>query len=125
MNEHLTVKTMKARPVFYTLVYTELKEIAEAMGYNLLLHGSVNRDMDLVAIPWKDEVSTHLEVLKAFAKYPGTPELNESEHYMFSVLPGGRQSYVINLNRGKNGIDPQWYLDISFTPKFPAGTPRS
>jgi hypothetical protein len=38
---------------------------------------------------------------------------------MYSVLPGGRHSFVINLNRGgrwNQYLDEQWYIDISFTP---------
>jgi hypothetical protein len=38
---------------------------------------------------------------------------------MYSVLPGGRANYVINLNRGgrwNQYLDEQWYIDISFTP---------
>jgi hypothetical protein len=41
------------------------------------------------------------------------------KYYMYSRLPGGRSSYVINLNRGGqfNGyLDEQYYLDISITP---------
>lgn len=40
----------------------------------------------------------------------------------YSILPGGRKSYIININRGnKNGewvryADEQYYLDISVTP---------
>lgn len=36
----------------YALIYPMLCEIAKPLGYALALHGSMNRDMDLVAIPW-------------------------------------------------------------------------
>lgn len=41
------------------------------------------------------------------------------DNYLFSILPGGRHSYVVNINRGGayNGYeDAQYYLDISITP---------
>lgn len=86
------------------------------------MHGSLDRDMDLVAIPWTDEPSTHYELIKSLDIYlRGINGIEEQfpDNYIFSVLPGGRFSYVINLNRGGpwcNYTDEQWYLDISVTP---------
>lgn len=78
--------------------------------------------MDLVAIPWTDEPTEHYDLLDAFCEFLGVLKQRDPEDnpaYMHSVLPGGRDSYVINLNRGGrfNGyLDAQYYLDISFTP---------
>lgn len=89
---------------------------------------SMNRDFDLVAIAWVDKPKPEIEVVKAFDSYlRGTCYTGgiEKVGYMFSVLPGGRKNYVINLNRGGrwNGYtDDQYYLDISFTPQIKAGT---
>jgi hypothetical protein len=129
-------KPIKARPAFYAHVYQSLKEIAKEGGYNLLVHGSLDRDLDLVAVPWSDKPISHLELLQFFNLYlngiTGGAIVNgevynyeqEEEnilekYYMYSRLPGGRSSYVINLNRGGqfNGyLDEQYYLDISITP---------
>lgn len=115
-------KPVKAKPVFYSVCYEPLKVIAKEMGYNLLINGSLNRDMDLVAIAWVDDPSPMIDVVKAFDKYlRGIQFTDESAEsgYLYSVLPGGRHAYVINLNRGgkwNNYLDEQWYLDISFTP---------
>ena len=98
----------------------------------------MDRDMDLVAVPWTDSPKTHLELLQAFNKFlngiEGGALVNDQfftyeqeeqnileKYYCFSKLPGGRSSYIINLNRGGrfNGyIDEQYYLDISITPHF-------
>jgi hypothetical protein len=116
------MKAIKAKPIFYALCYEPLKGIAKDMGYNLLINGSLNRDMDLVAIPWVDDPKPMLEVVQAFDLYlRGTyfNQLDAEKAYLYSVLGGGRHSYVINLNRGGkwNGYtDEQWYVDISFTP---------
>jgi len=115
-------KPVKARPAFYALCYQELQAIARDMGYNLLLHGSVDRDMDLVAVAWIDTPKSHIEVLNAFSDSLGVERpINPLgfPDYLFSMLPAGRSAYVINLNRGGkfNGyVDQQMYLDISFTP---------
>src|SRR5690242_9505289 len=62
-------KPTKAKPVFYACCYEPLKVIAKEMGYNLLINGSLNRDMDLVAIAWSDEPKPMKEVVVAFDKY--------------------------------------------------------
>lgn len=115
-------KPIKAKPVFYACCYEPLKVIAKEMGYNLLINGSLNRDMDLVAIAWSDEPKPMKEVVVAFDKYlRGIHYAEESieSGYMYSVLPGGRHSFVINLNRGgrwNQYLDEQWYVDVCFTP---------
>lgn len=115
-------KAIKPKPQFYAYCFAGLQQIATDLGYNLLLHGSMNRDLDLVAIPWIDSPSSHLELLIAFSENLGAPVLktpNGEYYFMHTVLPGGRDSYVIDLNRGgefNNYNDEQYYLDISITP---------
>ncbi|MDE3249843.1 MAG: hypothetical protein KGO82_14355 [Bacteroidota bacterium] len=115
-------KPIAAKPVFYATAYLPLKEIAREKGYNLLINGSLNRDMDLVAIPWSDEPAKEVDLIKAFDLYLRDTcyaDGCEEHGYMHKVLPGGRSSWVINLNRRirwNNLTDEQWYLDISITP---------
>ncbi len=117
-----TDKPIKPKPHFYAHCFNGLQAIARNLGYNLVLHGSMNRDLDLIAIPWSDNPQTHLSLLLAFCEYLGVPVLTNTDgayDFMHSVLPGGRNSYVINLNRGGrfNGyVDEEYYLDISITP---------
>lgn len=40
---------------FYACLYPGLCEVARANGYALTIHGSMTRDLDLVAIPWTAE----------------------------------------------------------------------
>ena len=115
-------KPVKAKPYFYSCCLKAMQEIAVEHGYNLLIHGSMNRDMDLVAVAWVDNPKTHIELLDAFSEYLGVPRTRTSDGstpYDFTILPGGRSTYLINLNRGgryNNYLDEQYYLDISFTP---------
>lgn len=116
-----TEKLIKAKPQFYAVCFESLQVIAKDLGYNLIIHGSMNRDMDLVAIPWVNEPGSHSDLLKAFCEYLGIKFLTNTkgEPCHFSTLPGGRSSYVIDLNRGgrwNNYEDKQYYLDISITP---------
>lgn len=111
-------KPIKAKPAFYALCYVKLQAIARQMGYNLLLHGSMDRDMDLICVAWIDNPRPHIEVLDAFSDYLGVHKEFQGQ-YLLKMLPANRSSYVININRGgifNQFYDEQMYLDISFTP---------
>ena len=112
------VKTVAIRPRLYTMYFQSLMEIAREKGYNLLINGSLNRDLDLVAVPWIDNPKPEMELIQAFDMYLSGKHVTNPEYYMHKILPGGRSAYVINLNRfrDKDGIDPQYYIDISITP---------
>lgn len=55
-------------PVYVSL-YPHLARIANEHGYALAAHGSFISDMDLVAIPWAEEVSEPSLLMEAFAHY--------------------------------------------------------
>lgn len=114
-------RTTKVKAQFYATYFEEMKAIAKDFGYNLCLHGSLTRDMDIVAIPWIDAPATQIKLIIAISDYIGGGIMEGHEKYA-KHLPGGRTSYVINLNRGgyKNQNifeeDCQYYIDISVTP---------
>jgi hypothetical protein len=120
------IKPIHVKPAFYAFVYESLKAIAKEYGYNLVLHGSMHRDLDLIAIPWSDEAGDELTMIKHFDREINGIERIEAKQYLFSILPGGRKSYVINVRRGEkfNGVwdDAQYYFDISITPRLSIAT---
>ena len=110
-------KPIHVKPSFYALCFYDLKEIAARCGYNLVLHGSLNRDMDLIAIPWIEKVSHPDYLIGEMNVYLGGDVMNQTKKNRY-CFPHGRMSYVINLNRGDFGKeDPQYYIDISVIPK--------
>jgi hypothetical protein len=118
-----TAKPIQVKPSFYAYNYYALKEIALKYGYNLVLHGSLNRDLDLIAIPWQPDIRDFRDMLKEFADYLGGSILQESEEDFerFRKKYHGRECHVINLNRKCEMIndvwtDAQWYVDISIIP---------
>jgi len=113
-------------------MFEPLKGIALKYGYNLVLHGSLNRDMDLIAIPWADEVGSVPDMIREFCEYIGG-EIHQFNHKPdgsfeeFTGKPHGRVCYVIDIYRGGyfegDGLekltyfkDPQTYIDISVMP---------
>ena len=111
------------KPGLYAMFFEQLKDIAREYGYNLLIHGSMNRDLDLVAVPWVDDPRPEQDMIKEFQEYlTGVTLKRPNGEVAYTTLPGGRHSYVIDLNRGnRHGewvrfYDEQYYLDISVTP---------
>jgi hypothetical protein len=125
VNNPKSTKPIKAKPHFYSVCLEGLMTIAKEHGYNLVVHGSMSRDFDLVAIPWIDEPKSHIEMLDAFCEFLGVriPYTDDDgRDYLYSLLGGARSSYVINLNRGgryNDYTDMEYYLDIFITPLMP------
>lgn len=126
-------KPIHAKPSYYAIMFEPMKAIALKYGYNLVLHGSLNRDMDLIAIPWVEELGSVDEMIDEFCAYVGgkvclfnrrsTPD-GSIEGDRFTAKPHGRIAYIIDIYRGGylNGggfqemtyhQDPQTYMDIS------------
>jgi hypothetical protein len=113
-------KPIKVKPGMYALFFIHMKAISEYYGYNLLLNGSMDRDMDIVAVPWRDNPGDEQKMIKEFQEYLTGTTLTDTENKVsFTILPGNRHGYIIELNRGdRHGNwarfeDEEFYLDIS------------
>lgn len=126
-------KRTHAKPSLYAYYFLALKEIAFEYGYNLVVHGSMSRDLDLIAIPWVNDPKPELDMINAMSEYINGFKSNDKGIFLHGVLPGGRNAYVLNVNRGGymntgTGLherteflaDPQYYIDISITPFVPS-----
>lgn len=126
MNE----KPTHAKPSLYAFYFEVIKEIGLKYGYNIVLHGSLNRDLDLIAIPWQEIIGDKMLMLNEIAETIGGFILVEDEESLqsFKNKFHGRESWIININRSIkskfNGLvaefveheDPQYYIDISILP---------
>ena len=93
---------------FYPLYYAALKETCKEHGYALTCHGSMKRDLDLVAIPWTKEASDEETLIKALIKNHelliGASDQKDKPH--------GRAAYVfVFFGDERNG-----YIDLSVMP---------
>lgn len=91
----------------YKQVWPEALRVSQAHGYALALHGSLERDMDLVAFPWARGASTPRALAKAIARALGgriDPDHDPDEKLY------GRKAWIIRLGGGA-------HLDFSVTPK--------
>lgn len=128
------LKPIHAKPSLYAFYFEIIKEIGLKYGYNIVLHGSMNRDLDLIAIAWSEDVGNVDEMIDEIALTIGgflmmqnRSSTNEAGE-RFSLKPHGRIVYIININRDfemkfngtateiKDYADPQYYIDISVLP---------
>lgn len=123
-------KPIHARPSLYAFYFEGIKEIGLRYGYNIVLHGSMNRDLDLIAIPWQEVIGDKMKMLEEIAEAIGGSVLEEGEEQrkLFREKYHGRDCWVININRSIkskfqgmvtefiNEGDPQYYIDVSILP---------
>lgn len=108
-----------ARAAAYAALYPMLVSIARRHGYALAIHGTASRDFDLIAVPWIDEASDPLTLIKAIKKATRTVTQHEEVDHLVkdckpTQKPHGRVSYSLHVtNYGMYG----GYLDISVMPK--------
>lgn len=127
-------KPIHAKPSLYAFYFEQIKEIGLDFGYNIVLHGSMNRDLDLIAIPWVETTGDVEKMIDLVAELIGGVimmvgrTVDNPDGNRYSVTHHGRRQYVININRDikfkYNGVvtkieefsDPQYYIDISVIP---------
>ena len=100
----LDAKKSSWAPAFVVGIYPRLCEIARSHGYALALHGTLQRDFDIIAIPWIDDVSDPTPLVKALCEefdLEPNHEITEPDR-----RPHGRLSYSIPLWWGA-------YIDLS------------
>ena len=95
-------------PVYAAAMYPGLSAIFHQHGYALAVHGSLARDLDLIAVPWVEVVSKPEAVLKQITtEYAVTLVENPLP---FEVKPHGRIAYTLSCGFGECAID------LSFLP---------
>jgi hypothetical protein len=110
---------VQARAAAYCSIYPLLLQIAKDHGYALCVHGSLHRDIDLVAVPWIEGASDSITLIQAIKECVGAVFHHEDTDYLEpdgkpTVKPHGRLAYSLHLtNKGMYG----GYLDISVMPK--------
>lgn len=113
-------KPIHVKPAFYSFCYEQMKDVASKYGYNLLIHGSMNRDCDLVAVAWVNEIGVVDDMVSEIAEVLGGEVMQQTEESL-NCFPHGRLGYVVEMNRGgywNNFDDKQYYFDISVMPPY-------
>jgi len=100
-------------PAYAAAMYPGLCAIFHQHGYALAVHGSLARDLDLIAVPWVEVVSTPEAVLKQVTtEYALTLVENP---VAFELKPHGRKAYTLSCGFGECAIDLSFLPNISST----------
>lgn len=97
---------------WYAMAYTKLDRIAWRYGYALALHGSMSRDLDLVAIPWTEDAESPEKLVEAIRRFVITKTDVKLKIAPPKIMPHGRLSYIIPVGFGDN-----IYFDLSIMPR--------
>ena len=89
-------------------VVAVVKAVAKRLGYAIAWHGSLARDIDLIAVPWTDDAVEPNNLVKQIVEAVGGKYTAGQKNP--DVRPHGRLTYAINLH--------PWpvYLDLSVMP---------
>lgn len=115
---------------YYARLAVPLQVRARELGYNLITHGSLRRDIDLVAVPWVAEAVSAADLVQALVEVvakvipDGAKLHDDGNHPLFGqaipqqsgsdheAKPHGRVAYSISLGGT--------WLDLSITPRVVA-----
>lgn len=92
-------------PVYAGALYPDLARIFLDSGYALAIHGSLQRDVDLVAIPWIEKPESIENILKEIVSKFAIKTIDEPENKQH-----GRIAYTLSIGFGDCAID------LSFMP---------
>lgn len=51
----------------YSQILPKIRAVAKTMGYAVAIHGTMQRDLDLLAVPWVENAVEPIALVKAFA----------------------------------------------------------
>jgi len=86
-------------------MYHEIAEVARKHGYALAIHGSLQRDFDLIAIPWTESPAQPEIVVAELTAEFGLKSVGDIGH-----KPHGRIVYTLACGWG------ECFLDLGFMP---------
>ncbi len=110
-----------SRAPVYASMYPALAEIAREHGYALAIHGTMQRDFDLIACPWTEEARAPEVLMRAIAEAVAI-RVGDDPLIGYSMRsaprPHGREGWSILLERGEGRSDS--YIDLSVMPLAPS-----
>lgn len=100
-----------ALPSMFAMLYPSMRETARELGYALALHGSMARDLDVIAVPWTDDAVAPDQLIAALtASIDGFVVDCDAQRNPVQK-PHGRLGWAIHL------VGSGTYIDISVMPR--------
>ena len=100
--------------IFYKQVIPKIRKAARRHGYAIGVHGSMVRDLDLIAVPWKENHSSPDQVAKAIQF--AACGLRQKK-YKWEKKPCGRIATMFPICWEEfNAVHGTGHIDLSLTP---------
>lgn len=94
-------------PALYSHRLSDIQEIAHDAGYAIAVHGSMQRDLDLVAVPWVEWAEAPSDLVARLHKSLGVVPAGEP-----SAAPHGRIQVTLLMGGA-------CFMDLSIMPRTP------
>lgn len=103
----------------YAQLLPKIREAAKGLGYALAIHGSMRRDLDIVAVPWVDDAQEPTKLVEAIAK--------EVDGFVIGSKDGGLERGEVHDNptkqpHGRMSWNICWgghpHIDLSIMPRL-------
>ena len=94
------------RAVFYASMWEDFRTAALDCGWALGLHGSLNSDMDIMAMAWTEDAKPVEDMIGALENCLTTPDERIFKTTRSADKPNGRVVYTIH-------IFSSFYLDVN------------
>lgn len=108
-------KTVDDLERFYLSRLSVIREAAQAQGYAIGLHGSMRRDLDLIAVPWRDGASEPDTLAHAVAH--AACGITRQGRYEWESKPAGRIATSLPICwPGWHGQAGAGHIDLSVMP---------
>lgn len=113
-NEFMRLREALQGPITREHAIRAAQNAVRNQGYAVAVHGSQVKDLDLLAVPWRETAIDAQGVAEMIAAaIPGFIEKGSPEE-----MPHGRLSFTIRPN-WHYGFD-SWYIDLAVMPRVPA-----
>lgn len=104
-----------SRAPAYAIIYHGLAEIARRHGYALAIHGSLQSDLDLIAVPWVEDAASAQVVIEALrAHCEACLDIGDGRGGLAEVKPHGRLAWNLYMGAGAK-------VDVSVLPRIENG----
>ena len=107
MSKNREAVTCNGRAAFYAAMWDDIRQCAMNLGWAVALHGSLNSDMDIMAMPWTEDAVTFVEVVDAIVElFDGNELAADGYEIDYESKPFGRIVATIPILE-------DFHLDIS------------
>ena len=115
-NNLLTTTSGKA--AFYAMCWEDMRKIAHENGWAIALHGSLNMDLDIMAMPWEEDCKSADDFIKSLANLFETPfpilkyRVKPHQRISYNLVIYGNFSIDIQMIGGDSVENPDLYKDL-------------